>query len=364
MRKIPLATGESAASIRAADVRPFPDASASVLTPDLGHNPLSLPALHPDIPYRFDQTLRAPFLNLGKRLLRMGVEMHDDPDKDIAEIIETGMLQVLQQVCEVPDLPCLYVTMETKSSLMYQTEEIEEGYVGLTFALSLDEAPAYLMPAALYRLKQKNPALAWYFWSALEKASTLVPILTPSWFLSMVEHYEWMGFEDESEYMEEMYAQGAEPEDIQVVKRKDVMLMLQPWTLRACASKPQTVRKHLHAETLDPKGTQLCKLLDACVSLSTEITATDIHREGHSLSGHQFAVIPFMDSGERGGLFYQILDMAYRDGMENGEDDFLFRVSLDPLQDEANDHVFTHIGRVAQLWKTIQRIFDLTGEPL
>lgn len=355
MRTIPQ-TSTDYNTARQALLSAIPNAPAPVLNCGL-----SLPTVSAGIPVRFDQESEEPFRILGKQLLHMGIPMENDDGKDLEAIIEQGMQHALLHRCGIPDISMLYVSMESSNtSLAFHSPEADS--IVLRFELPLDEAQPYSMQPGIQALRNVSPALAWYFWSVCESAARILPILTPSWFMSMVQHFEWMGEENEERYIQEMLMDGINQDEIHVVKRADVERLLQ-WSYRACLAKPQRVRKHIPFDTLTRHHKQICELLDRCLSLSTGIMATTLYSDKHATGWH-LAVLPFMDDASRGGLYYQILDMAYRSTMEDVEDSFLFSLIFHPNADESLEPVFAYLAQVAQLWNLVLELFAFVGETL
>ncbi|MGK9451983.1 PRTRC system protein F [Acidithiobacillus caldus] len=355
MRSIHLASADQYPE-RQAELSALPNAPAPVL-----NSGLSLPTVSENIPVRFDQETEEVFRALGKQMFRMGIPMENDDSKDLEDIIEQGMQHALLHRCGIPDISMLHVSMQSSDTAL-AWHHPEAGSILLRFQLALDEAPPYRMQPGLEALRKASPALAWYFWSVCEKAARILPILTPSWFLDMVRHYEWMGEENEDLYIQEMVDAGAHPDDIAVVKRADVERVLQ-WSYRACLANPYRVRKHIPFDSLTRANKRVCELLDRCLSLSTGILVTTIYGDHHNV-GQQYAVLPFMDDARRGGLYYQILDTAYRSLMEDQEGDFLFSLILHPDADESLDPVFAYLTQIAQLWNLVLELFALVGEDL
>lgn len=327
-------------------------------------NVLSLPKLAEDIPLTFSNGLPPILGTLGKRMLNMGAKLENNPQKDILLIIKEGLERMFNQYPMFAELETLSLGVSIEVS-SHTNHPVEEHPIAFNLNFPMDEAPAFIMDN-LNEVRKKCPPLAWYFWSVIEKASQFIPFITPSMFLSLVEHHEWMGELDETGYINMMIDEGSDIDSIEVIKYADVINMLGTWSLRACHSDFQRIRKHIQYDALDEKHQKICDVLDDTASTIFELTnLKNIGDFVTDTSFGQFGAISFFDDAARGGLCYQVFDLHYQNMMEIADEyESLQTIAFNPSHEESQDHVFEFLFQLSELWRKVIESYEITGEKL
>lgn len=287
------------------------------------------------------------FLTFGKLMLNSGITMENDPKKDLLKIMQDGLKNHLQNHCND----------DIEHALMTVTVQDGNG-IHITAFSTMDAAPSYFVKEKIDAIRHISPPLAWYFWNTMDLVASVVPILTPSWFMAMVSHFEWMDGDNEQDYIEEMLADGVPEDEINVIRCKDVEReAVPPWAQRACAAKNASrIRRRIHVdETYVPFLAELDRFREMAQHIKRNPAFAN-YQTGY----HHFAIMPVLDDKEH-GLWYQVMDDIYRYVMESGndEEEYLFQLVINFAENNPviEEHWLDLLRAVVSLWSSINQFF-------
>ena len=221
------------------------------------------------------------------------------------------------------------------------------------------------MKDRLESLRRRNPPLAWLVLSVLEDTSTLLPIMTPDWFVQLVEHTQWMGDADESSVIAEYLADGVNLDDINVLTRKEVFKVLPHWANRACHAISGSVRRRVIRCPLNDADTSLLALVDQMQDLIQSLgIEQEFIRNHRTISGNSFAALLFFDDGDAGGLFYRVLDDFYRNQSEGDSETYLMRIAFNPADSRQTEQTLRVMRAIFRMAEHLEDILTIIGDPL
>ncbi|MBU2750588.1 hypothetical protein HER14_06435 [Acidithiobacillus thiooxidans] len=313
---------------------------------------LSLPSLSPEIPWIYSESCNAKILNLGKSLMEIGVKLEDSESQSIQEIVHTATEKFMDEIFG-----------HHLDDLHIEENEGDDTLI-LTFSLPLEDAPTFVCHEKLQAMHQKANGLVEYALNTLYRSP--ISVMTPGDLMGVIEMVEWLGSDDETEYLLEMEADGIPEEDVNVLRKTDVLQVIPQWTLDACYAKTD-LRIQVKEKSLNRQERELLKLLDQLSQMTpVKIPSKPNRYEKYGLTqGYsQFAGIMLMDNGEPGGLCYQMLDHLYQRGMESGEaeDNAVFMLDITP-QENVRDWVEL-LQDCSTILTLIHRILPFLGEKL
>lgn len=317
--------------------------------PEIAPNVLSLPRIDKKIPLVYAEPCDRKLLDLAKSMMTAGCEFEDVEYKPIHQIIHEGINQFIGDI--VGDyISELYV------------EKWDGGKINLSFNFPLDQSPAFMCHDRLKSMQETGKGLVEYALSVLYHSP--VPVLTPGDFMTLIEMIEWLGFQDESEYIAEMMSDGeTSEEDIDCLRLENVLKVIPQWSLDACHSDPQEMRQKVQIKQLNNEDKKLLSLLDRLMKI-TQVEMTEA-KEGRLYHGYnEFTAIMFMDDASEGGMYFHIIDNVYRGSMESSEheDNSLFSLIIDPEEDAAK--WITLIRQCREVMTLVHSILPLLGEKL
>lgn len=317
----------------------------AAMPPQIAASFLSLPKLGEEVVATYRNELDLDLLELGKRMLKNGIPLEDTPKKSLLKILEEGLQKALQPH---------YAEITHASMVVTANEHAAE----LTVFSEMDAAPSYYTRKKMDDLRSISPPLAWYFWNTMEYASSVIPLLTPNWFMAIVSYVEWMGSENEEEYILEMMSEDIPEDEIDVIRLKDIeSRVVRPWELRASGIKSQNiyrVRQRVHvSDAYQPLLKDLDQLRD---------TVQRIHEHpayGHLSSGqNHFAIMPVLDGNDH-GLWYRVIDNMYQNMMQgDNEEEFLFQITIDLTKGQDNAEWLDLLHQIGGLWTRLLHLFD------
>ena len=317
---------------------------------------LSIPKISPEVPGVFSEPCHPVFLEFGKLLVHHGIAISNDEDVCIRNLVENAFDGHMQTLFHFLDDDHI-ATVSDRDADGYSLAD-DASSLCLAFSLDLTSAPSFMVRDKMNEIRKRNPPLAWYAWSVLQRVSHIIPVLTPDWFMEIVSYTQWMGEPDESFYIDEMVMEGIEEADISVITYAEVMKVIAPWSLSACRSKPEKIRRHIQPLRLAREDYQLLERLDALHASAVKIHGHPMHHQLESFA-KEFAAVLFFDDANRGGLCWQVLDDLYRGNMEGGSDCYVFRMVFKPSEEPL---LFEFLDDISRLWESLLQVLPLIGE--
>lgn len=325
---------------------------------------LTIPSISRQVPTHFAETCQPVYREFGKRLMEMGY-LSDDSKKSIPTIINEGWSQYVDSLSNQPLSGLHFAISVSKGDGNPNGEELGDGHLCIHFWCDLTEAPGFRVKDRLETMRQRNPRIAWLALSALQDASRYLPIMTPDWFMSLVEESQWMGEEDESVVIKEFMREGEDPDDIDVLTRDEVFKVLPRWANRACHAKYERVRRKITSSALNEEDSSLLAKLDSLQDLIQGLnTDHDFVGTHHDISRNAFASLLFFDNGNIGGLFVRILDDFYQNLSENGYDSYLIRIAFHPTDSRETEHALHVMRTIFRMAEYLEDILTIIGDPI
>ena len=332
-----------------------PIAPASVLT---------IPDIAKTIPCRFTDTCQPLYREFGKRLLEIGY-LEDSSGKTLPTIIYEGWSRYVADLSDKQFSHIHFQVSVGEGDSYAWGDGMDDGQLGLHFWCDLSEAPALSVKKRLETLRRRNPPLAWLVLSTLESASTFLPIMTPDWFMQLVSQSQWMGEADETAILEEYLAEGVDVDDVDVLTRESVFMVLPFWANRACHANSDGVRRRISRWPLNDTDAHLLfhlnHLQDLLHGLEAENDFLDNHR---SIPGNTFASMLFFDDGDVGGLFYRVVDDFYRQNSEGDSATYLMRIAFDPADSRQTQQTLRIMRAIFRMAEHLEDVLTIIGDKI
>lgn len=325
---------------------------------------LTIPDIDKLVPVRFTESCHSLYREFGKRLMELGT-LEDESTKTLPTIIREGWSHYVASLSDKPFSRLHFQVTVGKGDPYTYGDSLDVEQLGLYFWCDLTDAPVSIVKDRLEGLRRRNPPLAWLVLSVLENASTLLPVMTPYWFVQLVEHTQWMGDADESLVISEYLADGVNLDDINVLTREEVFKVLPHWASRACHAISSSLRRKVTRCPLNDADAGLLALVDQIQDLTQSMEAEqDFIRSHRSISGDSFAALLFFDDGNAGGLFYRILDDFYRNQAEGDSETYLLRISFNPADSRETEQTLRVMRAIFRLAEHMEDILTIIGDPL
>ncbi|MHB1642504.1 MAG: PRTRC system protein F [Acidithiobacillus sp.] len=325
---------------------------------------LTIPDIDKRVPVRFTETCQALYREFGKRLMELGY-LEDESTKTLPTIIGEGWSRYVASLTDKSFTRLHFQVSVGEGDPYTYGDGLDDGQLGLYFWCDLTEAPVTIVKDRLESLRRRNPPLAWLVLSVLEDASTLLPIMTPDWFVQLVEHTQWMGDADESSVIAEYLAEDVNLDEINVLTRDELFKVLPHWANRACHAVSGSVRRKVIRCLLNDADAGLLALVDQIQDLIQSLTTERAFiRNHHTISSYSFAALLFFDDGNAGGLFYRILDDFYRNQSEGDSETYLLRIAFNPADSRQTEQTLRVMRAIFRLAEHLEDVLTIIGDPL
>ena len=307
---------------------------------------LAIPEIADDVPTMF-ATGTDRLKEFGRIMLDSGMQIRNNQNKSVDEIIGAELARLATGF-----FPAESRDVYLRILIDEEDRDIPDNGIEVQFCSEITDCSNIDMDAPIDAMHAFNPALAWYFWSVMEYASRRIPVLTPLTFLGLVEHTEWMGEADESFLVDGMLADGVPEDQIDVVRKADVLRVVLPWELRACMSKPHRVRRRVHVHT--EYETRLLEKLDAILLACKQYDLWNRCTTMLAQGGYQQFVILCVFQRADAHLWMHVMDNLYRGQQENGIEAEHFVASLNMVMDARKMAGWKYqIRSIGTLWSRI-----------
>lgn len=321
-------------------------------------NVLTLPRISPEIPLVYADSCNAKVLDLGKALIENGVPLENTEAKTILQIIWEGLDHFVNEAFHGIETPASFTfDVEDYSYNVNDIDNVMSFYVNA----NLDSVPCFVCKDKIEEMHRKGNGLIEFALCLLYKSP--VSVMTPADFMYIVSCTEWMGFDDDTEYVEEMCADGTNREDIDVLTMEDVLKVVPKWAIDASYMDIIDSRSNVVEGTLTQKEIHLLHLLDELHAVCKRILLTESKYQINR-GDHEYSAIMFMDDAETNGLYYHVIDQLYQSNME-GDQRYLFLFELQMVNPCKNTKEWMSIIMdMGIAWRLINQILPLIGESI